>query len=125
MRPDLTNVLIVESREELGMLWKRHLERLGASVRLVSDQSSAVTLIETAPFQIIVLDLVLSDGSALAVADIASFRQPEARVIFVTNTSFFSDGSIFQHCANACALVPSATPPDDLAAMVEHYSSGI
>ena len=36
-------------------------------------------------------------GVAMAVADFASYRRPEARVIFVTNTSFFSDGSIFAH----------------------------
>ena len=69
-----------------------------------------------------ILDLVLDEGSALAVSDFASYRQPLARVIFVTNTSFFSDGSIFRHCVNACAYMPSATPPEDLAAMVEHYA---
>jgi len=46
-------------------------------------------------FDVIVLDLALEEGSALAVADFASYRHPDARVIFVTNASFFSDGSIF------------------------------
>lgn len=115
------NVLIVESRNELADLWRRHLERLGAGVWIAHDQDSATTLLHEVAFGIIVLDLVLDAGSALAVADFASYRQPETRVIFVTNTSFFSDGSIFRHCANACAYLPSATPPSDLAAMVEHY----
>ena len=61
-------------------------------------------------------------GSALAVADFASYRRPDARVLFVTNTSFFSDGSILSHSPNACAYVQSETPPEDLAAMVEHYA---
>lgn len=74
-------------------------------------------------YDIIVLDLVLDNGSALAVADFASYRRPDARVIFVTNTSFFSDGSIFAHSPNACAYVQSETPPEDLAAMVEHYAA--
>lgn len=76
----------------------------------------------SADFEIIVLDLVLEGGSALAVADFASYRRPDARVIFVTNTSFFSDGSIFAHSPNACAYVQSEAPPEDLAAMVEHYA---
>ena len=59
---------------------------------------------------------VLDHGSALAVADFASYRRPDCRVIFVTNTSFFSDGSIFRHCANACAYLQSQTEPADLAA---------
>ncbi len=116
-------VLIVESKPELGLLWQRHLERMGANVALARCQETAILALCGSDFRIIVLDLVLAQGSALAVADFASYRRPDARVLFVTNTSFFSDGSIFAHSPNACAFVQSATPPEDLAAMVEHYAS--
>lgn len=115
-------VLIVESKPELGRLWQRHLERQGAEVTLADGQQAAIVQLYNANFDIIVLDLVLEDGSALAVADFASYRRPDARVLFVTNTSFFSDGSIFAHSPNACAFVQSETPPEDLVAMVEHYA---
>jgi hypothetical protein len=59
-----------------------------------------------------------------AISDFANYKRPEARVFFVTNTSFFSDGSIFQHCSNACGYIQSSTPPEDIAAMVEHYAHG-
>ena len=117
------NILIVENQSALANLWKRHLERLGATVHIATDQDTAIDCLSGQSFNVIILDLVLPGGSALAVSDFANYRQPDARVIFVTNTSFFSDGSIFQHCANACAFLPSATPPDDLAAMVEHYAN--
>lgn len=117
------NVLIVESNPDLGRLWQRHLERQGADVVLAHSQEGAILALYGHDFDILVLDLVLDQGSALAVADFASYRRPEARVIFVTNTSFFSDGSIFAHSANACAYVQSETPPEDLAAMVEHYAA--
>lgn len=116
-------VLIVESKPELGQLWMRHLQRLGGDVHLVATQEAAIQALYWTGFDVIVLDLVLEQGSALAVADFASYRCPEARVIFVTNTSFFSDGSIFAHSSNACAYVQSETPPEDLAAMVEHYAT--
>lgn len=116
------NVLIVESRPELGAIWRRHLERMGMSVHQVVDQSTAVAHLESYAPDIILLDLVLREGSALAVADFASYRHPDARVIFVTDTSFFSDGSIFAHSSNACAFLPAGTRPEDLAAMVEHYA---
>lgn len=115
------DVLIVESRPELGLLWQRHLERQGLVVSQVRNQDQAVDHLSRTGADIIVLDLVLEQGSALAVADFASYRCPNARVIFVTDTSFFSDGSIFNHASNACAFVPAGTPPEDLAAMVEHY----
>lgn len=116
-------VLIVESDPNLGWLWKRHLERFGAEVLHVRDQDGAVAILEREEIDVIVLDLVLAEGSAIAVADYAAYRRPQAKVVFVTNTSFFSDGSIFRHIPNACAFLPSATRPEDLAAVVEHYGS--
>ncbi|WP_299407986.1 response regulator [uncultured Roseobacter sp.] len=114
-------VLIVESQNDLATLWQRHLERMGMTVARASGQVDAINHLSTHQTDVIIMDLMLGDGSALAVADYASYRLPDARVIFVTNTSFFSDGSIFRHATNACAFVQSATPPEDLAAMVEHY----
>ncbi len=116
-------VLVVESNFDLCQIWCRHLTRLGITTRCVQTQAEAVAAIRDGSFDAIVLDLVLKDGSAFAVADYASYRLPEARVIFVTNTTFFSDGSIFNHMPNACAFVQSETPPEDLAAIVEHYAA--
>lgn len=113
--------LIVESNEALGQLWTKHLIRLNVEVTLATTGERALNLIQSHAFDVIVLDLVLDEGSALAVADFAQFRQPEANVVFVTDTTFFSDGSIFRHSANARAFIESATPPDDLAAIVQHY----
>lgn len=116
------NVLIVQTNPELAQVWKRHLDRHGHMADISLRQDSAIDRLSQKFYPIIILDVVLDDGSALAVADYASYRHPDARVIFVTNTSFFSDGSIFQLCSNACAFVPSATQPEDLTAMVEHYA---
>ncbi len=115
------NVLIVESQPELGRLWKRHLERQGCDVRLVHSQDAAVEAMQDHEFHVIVLNLILTDGAAFAVSDYANYRQPDAQVIFVTNSAFFSDGSLFQLSPNARAMFPSDGPASDLAAMVEHY----
>jgi len=115
--------LIVESTHELGALWTRHLERYGIATRHAVGQTDAVELLENEQFEILVVDLILDEGSPLAIADFANYKHPDSRVIFVTNTSFFSDGSIFRHCANACAFLQSDSPPDDLVAMVEHFGS--
>lgn len=114
-------VLIVESQPELGRLWQRHMQRQGLEVRLALGQADAACALNSERFNIIILDVVLSEGSAFAVADLASYRQPDIQIIFVTSTSFFSDGSIFNLNANACAFLQSDTPPEDLTAMVEHF----
>lgn len=115
-------VLIVEENPNLGRLWSSHLERMGLDVYLVSSQSIAVTALEEMPFNAIILNLVLKTGSAFAVADYASYKRPESKIIFVSDTSFFSDGSIFALAPNACALVREQMPPRDLAAIVAHYA---
>ncbi len=121
----MTRVLIVESRAELGGIWQRHLERQGMEVARARGQEEAIAHLSKNDVDIIILDLVIEEGAALAVSDYANYRRPQTRVIFVTNTSFFSDGSIFAHCANARAFVQSHTPPEDLAAMVEYYGAEI
>ncbi|MDQ2090766.1 hypothetical protein [Marimonas arenosa] len=113
--------LIVESKRELGLIWKMHLERQEIDTALAVGESDAVAHLQAQETDVLIVDIVLDDGSALAVADFASFRHPRAQVIFVTNTSFFSDGSIFRLCPNACAFLQADTPPEDIAAMAEHY----
>ena len=116
-------VLIVEGDPDLGSLWGRHIERCGAEVMLAQSQEEAIEHLHDNHVDAMVLNLILPEGSAMAVADYASYRHPAARAIFVTNTGFFSDGSIFQHIPNACAFVRDSTRPEDLAAMVEYYGA--
>ncbi|WP_085890421.1 response regulator transcription factor [Roseovarius litorisediminis] len=118
-------VLIVESEPALGCLWQRHMQRQGLEVQLETEQTGAIAALEIHSFDVIVLDLILKTGSAFAIADLVSYRYPDTQVIFVTNTSFFSDGSIFALSANACAYLQSDTPPEDLTALVEHYGNSV
>lgn len=115
------HVLIVQENRDLGRLWRSHLEKRGCQVNLACGQSEAIHILQNVDVDVIILDLILNDGSAFAVADFSAYRQPDAKVIFVTNSSFFSDGSIFRHIPNACAMMPSETSAEDLSALVEHY----
>ncbi|MGB0659529.1 MAG: hypothetical protein ACPGNV_05050 [Mangrovicoccus sp.] len=115
-------VLIVVSNKDLGILWQRYLERGGKHVTLVTTQDDAVAELASRRYAVVVLDLHLEEGSALAVSDYASYRHPNLRVLVVTRDRFFSDGSIFMHSANACALVKEDMRLDDLDAMVEHFA---
>lgn len=116
-------VLIVQANAALGALWQEHLARLGAQVQRVDTGTAALGALEKTCFDVIVLDVMLDGGNALAVADMAQFRHPRTNVVFVTDTTIFSDGSIFGYSANARALIQTATPPKDLAAIVYHYGS--
>lgn len=118
----MTNVLIVNTQTELAEVWQSHLKRHGIDVLLCVSEDCAVRALERHDIDVMIVDLLLEDGRAFSIADIAQFRQPNAQLIFVTRNSFFSDGSIFNLCANARAVVQNDTPPEDLVAMVDHYA---
>ncbi len=116
------NILIAEGNRELAGIWARHLERQGARVEIATNRDNAMLAMADWAPDVIVLSMSLGDGDALNVADYAAYRHPGAKVIFVTESSFFSDGSLFSHSANACACLPAQTPPEDLAALVEYHA---
>lgn len=116
-------VLIAEGHAGLAEVWRGHLERGGADVSIVHDAERAVRALNHEAIDVLVINLALETGTALSISDYAAYRRPEAKVIFVTSKTFFSDGSIFQHASNAAAMLPADTPPQDLAAVVEHYAA--
>ncbi|GHD98711.1 chemotaxis protein CheY [Defluviimonas sp. 20V17] len=116
-------VLIVEHDTERARRWQTSLQCQGLEVISVPGQREAVIVMQTRSVSLLVVNLDLTEGSALTVADFASYRHPNAKVIFLTDSNMFSDGSIFMHAGNACAYLPASTPPEDLVAMVEHFRS--
>ena len=82
-------VLIVESVRELGRVWQSAIERLGADVELATSQSDAISKLMETEFDIIVMNVVLGEGSAFAVSDFVNYRWPGKPIFFVTSTSFF------------------------------------
>lgn len=116
-------ILIVADDSELSTIWARHIRRLGFEVSTVRSQADAVDAMIHEDPQAILMDLSLSEGSPIAIADFASYRCPDARIIFVSRDSFFSDGSLFRLMPNTAAHIGAATPPGDLAAIVEHYAA--
>ncbi|WP_298258844.1 hypothetical protein [uncultured Litoreibacter sp.] len=118
------NVLIVENGCGLGTIWADHVGRLGCDVVLVHCQVDAEAQLREQDFDVLVVNLNLNPrwGDASAIADYANFRRPTAKVVCVTTSSFFSDGSIFRYMPNACVMVPPSTEPEDLAALVEYHA---
>lgn len=116
------HVLIAEDDPELGEIWACHLRRRGAEVLLATDRDHAVKTLSSVDIDVIILSLGLGRAEAESVADYAAYRQPAAKVIFVTASTFFSDGSVFSHFSNACACLPARTEPEDLAALVEYHA---
>lgn len=73
-RPQTTRVLIVESVPELATVCYRHLVRQGMQVTSVTGQDMAIAHLSEKDTDIIILDLVIEEGCALAISDYANYR---------------------------------------------------
>jgi len=116
-------VLIVEHEAELAAVWARFLERQGLGCAIAGSQAEAEAVLRARRFDALVLDMELPEGTALAVADVATYRNPDVAIIAVTAHGFFSDGAIFELIPNARGLLRAPLRPEDMAALVEHYGA--
>lgn len=114
-------VLIVEGNRDLANIWARFLARQGVTCTLAGNAAEAYTALRGGGFEALVLDMELAGGEAIAVADFATYRNPDLPIIAVTARGFFSDGAIFQLVPNARGLLRSPLRLDDMAALIEHY----
>ena len=116
------NVLIVEADANLAWVWARYLEREGCSACVAETEEEAIAKLRFRSFDALVLDLGLPDASVLGISDFATYRNPDVAIIIVSASSFFSDGSIFDIIPNVRSHLQAPVNPDDLAAVVDHYS---
>ena len=114
-------ILIVAGNPNIARIWARHLERQGNAVTVACSEREAVDYMRDNDVDVIVLDMLLTEGSAFFVADYANYRQPDAKIVSVTQQSFFSDGSLFQHIPNTAAVIQIDAPPRDLAEIVAYH----
>lgn len=114
-------VLIVEHNQDLAAIWARFLSRQGLDCTVAATATEAYGALRTRIFDAVVLDIELASGEAFAVADFATYRDPDVPIIAVTARSFFADGTIFELIPNVRSLLCAPLRPDDMAALVEHY----
>ena len=125
MAPERTEggvqILIIEPDRDLAAVWGRFLTRQGLQCTLAVNPREAYAALRLRPFDAVVLDMELPGGEAIAVADFASYRNPEMPIIAVTAQGFFSDGAIFELIPNARGVLQAPLRPEDMAALIEHY----
>jgi DNA-binding NtrC family response regulator len=118
-------VLIVEHNRDLANIWARFLARQGVTCTLAGTAPEAFAALRGGAFEALVLDMELPKGEAIAVADFATYRNPDLPIIAVTARGFFSDGAIFELVPNARGLLRAPLRLEDMAALVEHYGGRV
>ncbi|WP_179379098.1 hypothetical protein [Jannaschia marina] len=84
---------------------------------MTSQHEAALWVCERDP-AVVLIDLALTRGSPLAVADFCSYRRPEARIVLLGGGGLMADGSLFGHVGNAAVLLSGPVDPTDLASIL-------
>ncbi|NNU79600.1 response regulator [Halovulum dunhuangense] len=116
-------VLVVHENGDLCGIWARFLKRSGFSVKVATSPADAEYQLASADFDVLVVEPELEGHGGLSVADMATFRNPEIRILAVTASSFFSEGTIFDLIPNARGVLRTPVRLEDLGAYIDHFSS--
>lgn len=97
---------------------KHALSREGISLFRADDQHNASLWICEADPAVVLIDLSLTEGSPLAVADFCNYRRPDTRVILRGTGKLMAHGSLFGHVGNAAAMISAQMPGEDLVSLL-------
>ncbi|MEM7710425.1 MAG: hypothetical protein AAF264_06685 [Pseudomonadota bacterium] len=91
-------------------------------VQAENDEDAEKLLLETKP-ALIVIDLNIACRTPLVLADLASWRHPDVRILFTASGALFADGAIFAHVPNLCAMLPSGMDDDDMIDVIAFHAT--
>ncbi|SFI39699.1 Response regulator receiver domain-containing protein [Albimonas pacifica] len=112
--------LIVEDYVELAELWRLELADLGFEAVAVHSAEAAFAHMLLTPFDLVIADLGLPDGSGLTVAQSAAIRAPGAAVIVVTGQADYPHGELFGMSTNIVAVFRKTSDLNDMLAFADH-----
>ena len=123
---DRAVVLTVGVSDEMARRMRDARNRDGGfRLHEAASQSDAVSILGDVAPDVMILALTLRSGSAMAVADYATFRRPAIRIVYEMDGGRpgFEDGSIFDYCPNAHGCVTPSMDAGDMAAVVAHHAA--
>ena len=113
-------ILLLEDDDHLRFTYEQVLEDAGHSVRAMGSMRSACTSILDTPPDLLILDLFIEGEHSIPVADLAGYAVPEADVIYVTGSSQFPNGELYQISPNASWVLRKPVDLAQLRDLVAH-----
>ena len=115
-------VLVVEDDAVLRELWIEVFSSAGHEVAGVSNVADARVRLLARSWDVVVLDLHLGSDSGLSLAMLATYSNPDARVIMITGSSLFARGEIFEMAPAVATVLRKPVPIEELLAVSEHLA---
>lgn len=113
-------ILVVEDDDILRQLWLEVFEAAGHEVSGARGVSEARTNLLARRYDVAVLDLNLNGESGLAVAMLATYANPDCKVIMITGSSLFANGELFEIAPTVSTVLRKPVAIDELLAVSEY-----
>jgi DNA-binding response OmpR family regulator len=118
-------VLVVEDESFLRNLWIEVFSAAGHDVVGAATVEDARTRLLARGWDVVVLDLHLGSESGLAVAMLATYGNPDCRVIMITGSTLFARGEIFEMAPTVATVLRKPVPIEELLAVSEHIPASV
>jgi hypothetical protein len=100
----------------------RRLAMQGLLLVQAANAVEAEKALLTSSPRVIVIDLDMPCGTPLVLMDLATWRHPDARLIFTGSGVLCADGAAFAHAPNLSALLPPGLDDDDLIEVIAFHA---
>lgn len=87
----MSRILIAEDDEDLAWTWSRALNGEGYSCTAVHSGRDARALLEAAPFDLLIADVLMPSGGGVLLASLRDALYPKVKVLIVTGAEGFRD----------------------------------
>ena len=116
-------VLVLEDDPILRSVWVDALEDEGCEVHEAAEADEAIALIARQRFDVLVLDLMLEEGTSESVSSYAKVVAPRAFVVLVTGSGLFPNGEHRHEMPGVDWILRKPVAIADLTAVVAHAGS--
>ncbi len=113
-------VLVVEDDSLLRTLWIEVFSAAGHDVAGAATVAEARLRLLARAWDVVVLDLHLGSESGLSVAMLATYGNPDCRVIMITGSTLFARGEIFEMAPTVATVLRKPVAIHELLAVSEH-----
>ncbi len=117
-------VLVVEDDDNLRALWGEVFAQAGHDCDEIGDAATARAQLLREAYDAIVLDLYLGDESGLSVATLATYANPDCRVIVITGSALFPRGELFGISPAVASVLRKPVDIGELLAVSEYGLQG-
>jgi DNA-binding NtrC family response regulator len=117
----MSRVLIAEDDRDLCWIWSETLADAGHDVVVTHDGEAAAAALESAPFDVLICDVVMPVSGAIVLAGFARRVQPDIRVIAVTGSLALRDVPLEDEIEGAERTLRKPLNLDTLCEVVDEF----